>query len=124
MRDSKTQKMNIEIPVPIIHDNAEFNDLWQSIVDREKDGNSDIIFLYFGATWCGPCHIWKPQIMKFMKQLIKDKKAKCFQLDIDKCPDGAGWCNVNSIPALVKFKGKKRLNTWTGNLLHTIIQNE
>lgn len=124
MLDSKIENMSIEIPITTIGDNNEFNDLWQSIVDREKDGYSDITFIYFGASWCSPCHIWKPRVMKFMKELMKDKKANCFQIDIDKCPDGAGWCNVRSIPALVKFKGRKRMNTWTGELLHTIIPNE
>ena len=118
------QNVNIEIPVPIIRNNKEFSLIWDSIVERDREGHSDVTFIYFGALWCGPCHIWKPSAMKFMRDLQKEKKADCYEIDIDTCPQGAGWCNVKNIPAIVKFRGKRLMNTWVGESLKTILSRE
>jgi thiol-disulfide isomerase/thioredoxin len=112
------------IQIPELTDNQSFHDLWSEIVKRDEEGHKDITFFYFGATWCEPCHKIKPKALSFMSKLIQQKKARCYEIDIDKCDAGRGWCVVNSVPAIVKFRGKTRTNIWAGSNLEIFLRDE
>jgi thiol-disulfide isomerase/thioredoxin len=107
-----------------LDDNQAFRDLWETMVERDNDGHKDIIFFYFGASWCGPCHSIRPKALSFMKKLIEEKKAKCYEIDVDKCDVARGWCNIQAIPSIVKFRGKKKMNTWTGRNLEVFLEGQ
>jgi thiol-disulfide isomerase/thioredoxin len=114
----------MEPMIPEIINDTSFEELWSSIVKRSEEGHNDITFIYFGASWCSPCHVIKPNAMKFMSNLLKENKAKCYQIDIDKCKAGAGWCNIRAVPALIKIRGKKIMNRWFGETLSLFLSTK
>lgn len=62
------------------------------------------IILDFYATWCRPCKMLAPHLLK-----IQDKykgKLVIYEIDVDKEPELAQRFNVNAMPTLI-FIGKK-----------------
>lgn len=54
--------------------------------------------LYFTASWCGPCRMFKP-IMADVGKLVTVKV-----LDVDEYPELAEAYNVKSVPTVVKLE--------------------
>ena len=65
----------------------------------------------FSAAWCGPCNMIGP----IVEQLSAEKSdVEFFNVDVDKNPDLAMKYRIQSIPALVLFKGGEEANRSIG----------
>ena len=66
-------------------------------------GNQGIVFVDFWAAWCGPCRALTPTIDKIADQFVG--KAKVGKLNTDESQEIAIRYGINSIPAILVFKG-------------------
>jgi thioredoxin 1 len=76
---------------------------WQSLVME-----SDLpVLVEFSASWCGPCKMIDPIVVKLSKEY--EGKLKCYKVDTDDSPDIATKYGVRSVPTMMVFKdGEKK----------------
>jgi thiol-disulfide isomerase/thioredoxin len=53
--------------------------------------------LYYTASWCGPCKVFKPQA----EQEAIARGLRIEFIDVDSSPDIAGFDNIMSVPTIV-----------------------
>jgi thioredoxin 1 len=54
------------------------------------------------ATWCGPCKVIAPQVVKFSEQF---PNARFYKIDVDEVPDVAQELGIRAMPTFLLFKG-------------------
>lgn len=64
---------------------------------------------YFGATWCGPCKIYKPVIKK-----LKEAGYPIEMIDIDKEAVVAESYRILSVPTIKIIKDDKEVESMVG----------
>ena len=75
--------------------------------------SSDIIFVQYGAGWCGNCKIMKPKFKKFASETTS---AKFYYVDAEKFPQSRQLAKVDNLPTFAAFKD--------GNLVGQIQTNK
>lgn len=83
------------------------------------------VVLYFTASWCGPCKMFKNVISAFLNQHNDD--LEFIKIDVDQHPNLAVDYSINSVPTLLFFKNKILIDRRSGILsldaLKQIISN-
>ncbi|KAI8942394.1 Thioredoxin amt13 [Plenodomus lindquistii] len=58
------------------------------------------------ATWCGPCKVIAPQVVKFSD---KYPNARFYKIDVDEVPDVAQELGIRAMPTFLLFKGGEKV---------------
>ncbi|PVI03620.1 thioredoxin [Periconia macrospinosa] len=58
------------------------------------------------ATWCGPCKVIAPQVVKFSKTY---PDAKFYKIDVDEVPDVAQELGIRAMPTFLLFKNGDKI---------------
>ena len=78
----------------------EFND--SNFQSQVLDSSSPVL-VDFWAPWCGPCRMVAPTVDAVAEEFVG--KARVGKLNTDESPQTATQYGINSIPALLVFKG-------------------
>ncbi|KAK5695069.1 thioredoxin trx1 [Elasticomyces elasticus] len=63
------------------------------------------------ATWCGPCKVIAPQVVKFSDTY---PDARFYKIDVDEVPDVAQELSVRAMPTFLLFKGGEKVGEVVG----------
>ena len=77
--------------------------LTESNFESEVIHSSVPVLVDFWAPWCGPCRMLSPVIDEIAQE--RAGQAKVAKLNVDDAPALAARFQINSIPALLFFKG-------------------
>jgi thioredoxin 1 len=75
--------------------------------EKEVAQSDKPVLVDFWAVWCGPCRMLAPTIDKLADQFAG--KVKVGKLNTDHSPEIAVKYGINSIPAVLLFKGGETL---------------
>ena len=81
----------------------------KSFEDIEKEA---IAIVDFGATWCGPCKLIKPEFSKLAASYTG--KAAFIDCDIDEHQEIADKFEIQSVPTFIVFKSGVKVDTFSG----------
>ncbi|KAK0124873.1 Cytoplasmic thioredoxin isoenzyme 2 [Cadophora gregata f. sp. sojae] len=70
-----------------------------------------IVVLDCFATWCGPCKVIAPQVVKFSDEFPDVHFAK---LDVDEVPDVAQELGIRAMPTFLIFKDGEKVKEVVG----------
>ena len=76
------------------------------------------------ATWCGPCKVIAPQIVKMSDAF---PSVRFYKLDVDDVPDVAQELGVRAMPTFFVFKKGEKVNEVVGanqKALEAVVQRE
>ncbi|KAM0717598.1 hypothetical protein Q7P37_007450 [Cladosporium fusiforme] len=74
-------------------------------------GNSGLMVVDFFATWCGPCKVIAPQVVK-MSDNYKD--TRFFKIDVDEVPEVAQQESVRAMPTFLLYKNGEKVSEVVG----------
>ena len=94
----------------------------ENFISKEKN---KFILIYFTATWCGPCNMFKRVLDAFLEK--NSKNIECIKIDVDGHRDLSLDYDISSVPTLLFFKNNSLVQRRTGTLdlaaLEGIISN-
>ncbi|CAL3968344.1 unnamed protein product [Diplocarpon coronariae] len=70
-----------------------------------------IVVLDAFATWCGPCKLIAPQVVKFSDEF---PNAHFTKLDVDEVPDVAQELGIRAMPTFIVFKDGEKFKEIVG----------
>ncbi|KAG4419033.1 hypothetical protein IFR04_007809 [Cadophora malorum] len=73
--------------------------------------DNKIVVLDCFATWCGPCKVIAPQVVKFSDEFPNAHFAK---LDVDEVPDVAQELGIRAMPTFLIFKDGEKVKEVVG----------
>ncbi|KAF1965267.1 Cop c 2-like protein [Bimuria novae-zelandiae CBS 107.79] len=79
--------------------------------EAAKADKDTLIVLDCFATWCGPCKMIAPQVVKFSD---KYPDARFYKIDVDEVPDVAQELGIRAMPTFVLFKNGERYKEVVG----------
>ena len=90
------------------------------LVDNE--GKKILSFLYFTATWCGPCQKIYPLIEELSNKLKENDNYNIifYKIDIDQNEEFCEKCEIRSVPTFFIMNGKNLLSSITGASIEKI----
>jgi len=77
-----------------------------SKVEFESALTNDVVVLDAFATWCGPCKVIAPTVVKFSEEF---PGAHFIKVDVDEVPDVAQELNIRAMPTFIVFKGGNKV---------------
>jgi len=72
---------------------------------------SELVFVDYHATWCGPCKIMKPVLEQLS---IAYPKSRFLAVNIDEVASLAKMANVTKLPTFVAYKGGVEVDRLVG----------
>jgi thioredoxin 1 len=69
------------------------------------------------ATWCGPCKVIAPEVVKLSKEY---PSTRFYKVDVDEVPDVAQELGVRAMPTFVIFKDGKKVGEVVGANKHAL----
>ena len=94
------ERLSVDESSTVTHETVDFND---ALVDAAESGKTLIVD--FGATWCGPCRMLKPEMEKVSAQ-ARDQVI-VLTVDVDTQHDLAAHFQVGAIPDIRFFQHGK-----------------
>ncbi|KAJ9602888.1 thioredoxin trx1 [Cladophialophora chaetospira] len=91
-----------------IHSKSSFT---SSIVQGPAD---KLIVLDCFATWCGPCKVIAPEVLKFSNSEEYKDKVDFYKVDVDEVPDVAQELSVRAMPTFMFFKNGEKVDEVVG----------
>ncbi|ETI21314.1 thioredoxin [Cladophialophora carrionii CBS 160.54] len=82
-----------------------------SIVQGPAD---KLIVLDCFATWCGPCKVIAPEVLKFSNSEQYKDKVDFYKVDVDEVPDVAQELGVRAMPTFMFFKNGEKVDEVVG----------
>jgi putative thioredoxin len=84
------------------------------MADVIQESQKQPVMVDFWAPWCGPCK----QLTPIIEKVVKDAKGKVklVKMNIDDHPQIPGQLGIQSIPAVIAFKGGRPLDGFMGAL--------
>ncbi len=86
--------------------------LTDATFDQEVLQSDRPVLVDFWAEWCGPCKVIAPAIAELAAEF--EGKVKIAKLDVDSNNDSAAKFGIRGIPALLIFKGGKKVDEIIG----------
>ncbi len=65
--------------------------------------DNPLVFVQYGAGWCGNCRIMKPKFKKFSTEY----PGEFYYVDAEKLPDSRKLADVSNLPTFAAFKDGK-----------------
>ncbi len=84
------------------------------VADVIQESQKQPVLVDFWAPWCGPCRQLTPIIEKVVRE--SKGKVKLVKMNIDEHPAIPGQMGIQSIPAVIAFKGGRPLDGFMGAL--------
>lgn len=72
-------------------------------------GSGKLVVLDCFATWCGPCKVIAPELVKFSEDPEFKEKVDFYKIDVDEVPDVAQELGVRAMPTFMLFKGGEKV---------------
>ncbi|KAI9836603.1 MAG: hypothetical protein M1819_001235 [Sarea resinae] len=91
-----------------VHNLATKEDFVSSIIDVKDDS---LIVLDCFATWCGPCKVIAPQVIKMSDTY---PAVKFYKLDVDEVPAVAADLGIKAMPTFQLFKNGEKVGEVVG----------
>ncbi|KAF2459050.1 thioredoxin [Lineolata rhizophorae] len=79
--------------------------------DKAMEEKDILLVLDCFATWCGPCKVIAPQVVKFSDIYTT---AKFYKLDVDEVPDVAQELGIRAMPTFLLFKNGEKVGEVVG----------
>jgi len=79
--------------------------------DAALADNERLVVLDAFATWCGPCKVIAPQVVKFSNAY---PEARFYKIDVDECPDVAQELGIRAMPTFMLFKDGEKVEEVVG----------
>ena len=88
------------------------SDLDNSTFDAAIQNTTTPVLVDFWAPWCGPCKAIAPVLDELAAEL--GDKVKICKVNVDDSSEVAGKFNIRAIPAMLIFKGGKKVDEIIG----------
>lgn len=95
----------------VVHNLADKSSYTTSIVEGPA---GKLIVLDCFATWCGPCKVIAPEVLKFSNSEQYKDKVDFYKVDVDEVPDVAQELNVRAMPTFMFFKNGEKVDEVVG----------
>jgi thioredoxin 1 len=95
----------------VVHNLADKTSFDTSVVNAPADR---LVVLDCFATWCGPCKVIAPEVVKFSEDPSYKEKVDFYKIDVDEAPDVAQELGVRAMPTFMLFKGGEKVGEVVG----------
>lgn len=93
--------------------------------DKVINSSKEVTLLYFSASWCSPCRLFKPIIEEVSTDFKDD--IDILKLDADEAKEAVNRYNITSVPTIILLKNKTIVGSEVGamskNTLTKFIRN-
>ncbi|KIW60318.1 thioredoxin [Exophiala xenobiotica] len=77
-------------------------------------GGDKLVVVDCFATWCGPCKVIAPELVKFSESPEFKDKVAFYKIDVDEVPDIAQELGVRAMPTFMLFKNGEKVGEVVG----------
>ncbi|KIW11963.1 thioredoxin [Exophiala spinifera] len=77
-------------------------------------GAGQLVVVDCFATWCGPCKVIAPEVVKFSESPEFKDKVAFYKIDVDEVPDVAQELGVRAMPTFMLFKNGEKVGEVVG----------